>query len=126
MVSEIGFDPYTSLLTVGRETLREKPEVVRKMVQASVRGWQKYLSEPAETNKYIQQQNPEMSQEILSFGVEALKPLCLPDAMSADKLGQMTMERWRQLAEQLVEVEALKPDAVDPSQAFTTEFLPSP
>jgi NitT/TauT family transport system substrate-binding protein len=36
----------------------------------------------------------------------------------------MTLERWQTLAAQLVEVGAMKADAVDPSAAFTTQFLP--
>jgi hypothetical protein len=36
----------------------------------------------------------------------------------------MTGERWSVLADQLVEVEAIKADEAEPQQAFTTEFLP--
>ena len=43
---------------------------------------------------------------------------------SPDRLGEMTLERWKTLAEQLVEGGALKPDSVDPAKAFDASFLP--
>jgi NitT/TauT family transport system substrate-binding protein len=125
MVSELGFNPYTSLLITHADTIGEKPEMVRKMVEASIRGWRKYLESPGETNKYIHQQNPEMELDILEFGAEAMKPLSIDDETPLERLGMMTAARWKTLVDQLVEVEVLKPNEVDPQRAFTTEFLPA-
>jgi len=125
MVSQLGFNPYTSLLISHADTIRQKPELVRKMVSASIRGWQTYLENSEPTNRFIHERNPEMGLAILSYGAEAMKPLCLDEKTSIDRLGQMTAERWQTLAAQLVEVEVIDPGAVDSSQAFSTEFLPS-
>ena len=123
LVSNLGFNPYTSVLIAHADTVSEQPETVRKMVTASIRGWQKYLESPDETNRYIHTQNPEMGLDILAFGAEAMKPLCVDDATPIEQLGKMTQARWQTLADQLVEVEVFQAGVVDPLKAFTLEFL---
>lgn len=116
MLSDIGFNVYTSVLITRAEVIEKQPELVRRMVEACRLGWRKYLDEPEQTNEHIHSLNKEMGLEILAFGVRALKPLCEPN------LGEMTLERWQTLAEQLVEAGALKPGAVEPSKAFNASF----
>jgi NitT/TauT family transport system substrate-binding protein len=123
MLSDLGFNTYTSMLLARRELIETQPELVAKMTRASIRGWKKYLAEPAETNRHIHEQNPEMPLDVLEFGVKALKPLCLPEGFSEDRLGEMTAERWKTLVDQLVEIEVLKPGAVSADDAFTTKFF---
>ncbi len=123
LLSDLGYNPYTSLLITHAETIHSSPEMVKKMVAASVRGWRKYLDDPGETNRHINSVNPQMGGDVLDYGVRTLKPLCIDTATPLDRLGSMTETRWKTLADQLVEVEALKPNQVDPAQAFTTKFL---
>lgn len=122
MVSDIGFNPYTSVLITRAEVIEKQPELVRRMVEACRLGWRRYLDEPEKTNEHIHSLNKEMGLEILAFGTRTLKPLCETGLSSPEKLGEMTAERWTTLADQLVEGEALKPGAVDPSKAFDAKF----
>ena len=124
MLSDLGYNPYTSVLITHAQIARSSPELVRKMVTASIRGWQTYLEHPDETNRHISRINPQMGREILDYGVRALKPLCIDHTTPMEHLGRMTAERWKSLADQLVEVGAIKPDDAHPEQAFTMEFLP--
>jgi predicted short-subunit dehydrogenase-like oxidoreductase (DUF2520 family) len=48
----------------------------------------------------------------------------LDQASEEQGIGTMSRGRWQTLAEQLVETDQLKPDAVDVDQVFTTKFLP--
>ena len=122
MVSEVGFNPYTSLLITSDARVERKPELVRKMVRACVRGWETYLNEPEQTNRHIHQQNAEMGLEILAFGAAAIRPLCIPDAGEPAALGRMTAERWQTLANQLVHVDLLEDEDVWKS-AYDSSFL---
>lgn len=124
MVSELGFNPYTSVLITRAEVIASQPELVQRMVEASVLGWKKYLSEPTPTNEHIHGLNKEMGLDILEFGVNALRPLCETGLSSHDHLGEMTLDRWKTLANQLIDGELLKADAVDPAASFETRFLP--
>lgn len=123
MVSDLGFNTYTSALLANAALIKDQPDVVLKMVRASRRGWQKYLADPAATNKHIHEQNPEMGLEVLQFGVEALKPLCLPFDVPASTLGQMTPERWETLTSQMIDADSIPAGSVDAFRSFTLEFL---
>lgn len=125
LVAETGYNPYTSLLVTSGDTIRSRPDLVRKFVTASVRGWQTYLERPEETNRYIHEINPEMGLEILAFGVQALRPLCADGLPSLNLLGRMTAQRWKTLAAQLIEADLLTAARAEPLRAFTNEFLPN-
>jgi NitT/TauT family transport system substrate-binding protein len=126
MLSEIGFNTYTSVLLTSRETLEKQPELVAKMTRASIKGWKKYLADPDETNKHIHGLNPEMGSEILEFGVNALRPLCLPEGFDEKRLGEMSAERWTTLVSQMTEIGLLKPAATKPEDAYSLKFLEDP
>jgi NitT/TauT family transport system substrate-binding protein len=123
LVAETGYNPYTSLLVTSGDTVRDRPELVRRFVAASVHGWQTYLERPEETNRYIHQINPEMGLEILAFGVKALRPLCTEGLPNLATLGRMSAERWKTMSEQLIEADVLTADHAEPLRAFTKEFL---
>ena len=123
MLSELGFNTYTSLLITRGELIEQQPELVAKMTRASIRGWKKYLAEPDETNKHIHEQNTQMGLDVLTFGVGVLKPLCLPKDFTEERLGSMTAERWQTLASQMTEIGSLPPDSVKPEAAFTLKFV---
>lgn len=123
MVSDAGFNPYTSVLVTNESLVKEKPEVVRGMVEASVRGWERYLESPEETNRHIHRLNPELELEILTMGAVELKPLVWDAVARRERMGHMSLERWELLLNQMVEIELLKPDTVHAGQAFTAEFL---
>lgn len=123
MLSELGFNTYTSLLITRGELIEKQPELVARMTRASIRGWKKYLAEPAETNRHIHEQNPQMGLDVLAFGVAALKPLCLPNDFAEERLGEMTTGRWQSLTSQMTEIGSLPQDFAKPDAAFTTRFL---
>lgn len=123
LVSDEGFNPYTSCLITHDDTVKKDPELARKFVQASIKGWQQYLTEPTKTNELIHSLNKEMSLDALAFGVEKLKPLVEDTVTKAQGIGHMGLERWQTLVDQLVEIGQLAPDKVKTSDLFTTEFL---
>ncbi len=122
MLAEIGFNPYSSVLITSEQQIANQADVVGKMVRASVRGWQHYLQEPSETNRRIHELNGEMGAEILAFGAEAIRPLCLPDGADPSRLGQMSRQRWETLAEQLRSIGLLEKPAVV-ERAFDGRFV---
>lgn len=125
LVADIGFSPYTSVLITSGETVRTKPDLVRTMAQASRAGWIKYLSEPSTANTRIHELNREMEPDVLQFGVGELTKLCYPEGITDANFGSMTLERWTQLAEQLVECGAIEAGKVKVEEAFNTTFLNS-
>ncbi len=121
MLADIGFNSYTSLLIASRDTLKQKPALVGQMARASRKGWERYLKDPVETNAYIHKENPEMSPEILAFGVESLRPLCESDGSTV--WGGTREQRWADLIEQMTTSGSLTGAKLDPKAAFTNEFM---
>ena len=72
-VSDLGFDPYASLLVTSESTLADRRDLVVKVTQATIRGWEAYLRDPAAANAEIRARNGELGAEILAHGV-ALSP----------------------------------------------------
>lgn len=123
MLSDLGFNTYTSVLLTRQEMIEKQSDVVEKMTRASIRGWKKYLAEPDESNKLIHKENPGMGLDILAFGVKALRPLCLPEGFDESRLGEMSGERWETLVSQMVEIGSIKPDSVKATDAYTLKFI---
>ena len=124
MVSDLGFNPYTSVLFARRELIGRQPELARRMVRASVRGWERYLADPEETNRYIRSLNEAMELDVLAYGARALRPLVLDATARRRGVGTMSLARWRELEAQLIEAGQLKPARARVEEAFTTRFLP--
>ena len=123
MVSDLGFNPYTSTLFAHEALPKEDPELVQTMVTASIRGWAKYIESPEETNRAIHQVNPQMDLDILAFGAKEIAPLVLDEDAKEHGIGTMSHKRWQTLAEQLIETDQLKPGQVEVERAYTTRFL---
>ncbi len=124
MVSELGFNPYTSVLLTRRDLLDSDPELVGKVVRAVRRGWQRYLADAAPTNKRIRAENPELDAELLDQAADIVRDLCLPAGMTSESVGMMTAVRWRTLANQL-QILGLATEATVEG-AFSLDFLGSP
>jgi len=123
MLSDLGFNAYTSVLLARREMIEQQPDIVARMTRASIRGWKKYLAEPDETNKHIHEQNPGMGMDILAFGAKALRPVCIPEGFDESRLGEMSADRWQTLVAQMIEIGSIKPDTVKAEDAYSLKFL---
>ena len=122
MVSDLGFNPYSSCLFTNEKMVKENPELVEKMVRAVRRGWQAYLKDPEPVNQLIHAANPDMDLESLKFGATAITDLCLPDQAAVNSIGVMDVGRWQTLKTQLVELDFVSPETrVD--QAYTLRFM---
>ena len=117
MVSELGFNPYSSVVVVNRKFLDADSGTVDKFVRASRKGWQAYVSSPAAANKAIIAVNPDMNAEILEQSAAEIGKLCKPNDFTG-AIGDMSLDRWDTLRKQLIEIELLKADAGPASEAF--------
>jgi NitT/TauT family transport system substrate-binding protein len=124
MMSQIGYNPYASLLVSTEKYVKDHSDVSKRMVAACIEGWQKYLSDPKATNEVILAANKQgLTQEALDYGVEALKPLCF-EGQDLSRIGQMSTQRWTQLGETLVDLKLIDRGKLNIQSAFSAEFLP--
>lgn len=122
MLSDLGYDPYTSVLITHRDEISKRPEMVRKFVEAARKGWERYLADPTQVHEYLQTINPEMTQDVLDEGQKILKTLAVDE--QGQFVGGMQPERWETLVKQLEEIQLLDAGVVQPGRLFTLDFLP--
>jgi NitT/TauT family transport system substrate-binding protein len=100
-LSELGFNPYASLLICSEQLLKEQPKLVAKMRRASIKGWTSYLNDPSKGNAAIAKLNPSIADHLADSAE------LLPKLMEASPFGAMSEERWSTLAAQLQEAGVL-------------------
>jgi NitT/TauT family transport system substrate-binding protein len=123
--ADTGFNPYASGLVTSEALLRERPDVVRAVAEASADGWTRYVAEPSAANAEILRRNPEIGRDALDRGAEALRPLVLDEDARRDGVGSMRADRWAAIAAQMREIGMIE-HAVEPSTLYDARFVPPP
>lgn len=127
MVSDLGFNPYSSVLVTTGKLIREQPELVQQFVRVTREGWRSYLTDATLGNEAILRVNEEgMTAEALEFGAAAMRDLAMPDGAGAETVGVMTDQRWQTLFDQLVELKLVDPDKVKVQECYSLQFLSEP
>jgi NitT/TauT family transport system substrate-binding protein len=128
LLADAGFRNYAALVQTSRRLTETKPDVVRRFVAASMRGWADYLKgDPAPANALIKRDNPEMTDGLLAYGRKKMNEygIVLSGDARKDGIGAMTEARWAGFFKTMSGEGLYKPD-LDWRKAYTTEFLPGP
>ncbi len=123
MLADAGYNPYTSCLVASDALIARRPDLVRRAVEASRRGWETYLRDPARANERIQKLNPEMGLDILQFGVDEMQAMAWLDPEAKSGIGEMTAARWDTLLRTMEELKLVARGRVKPEACYTTRFL---
>ncbi|WP_153978694.1 ABC transporter substrate-binding protein [Paenibacillus xylanilyticus] len=124
-IADSGYANYADVLFTTEDYLKEHPDVVEAVVQASQKGWSYYLDNYEKVNPFIQTYNPDMTVEAMNYEAVQEKPFILNKESEANGIGYMTKERWSTLQDQMIKGGGLT-KALDVTQAFTTEYLMKP
>ncbi|OUM94406.1 MAG: myristoyl transferase [Thermobacillus sp. ZCTH02-B1] len=122
--ADAGYDPYANVLFTTERMIRERPDLVRAFIEASVKGWDYYKDHYEEIHPFLREYNPDLTLEAMEYGAKAQMDLVYGGDAAEGGVGIMTEERWRTLADQMLEIGMLKEDP-DVTKAFTNEFLPA-
>ncbi len=117
LIAEAGYNPYTTVLATSDGYLAAHRDTVAAMVAAVREGWQAYLADPAATNALMHDLNPTMDPQTFAQSAEAQRPLIEGEGGDREAVGSMTLERWKTLIDQLVDL-AVIPAAVAAEQCF--------
>ena len=120
-----GYPAYATTVSCMDKTVKERKAAVAAFVKASVEGWKSYLENPAPGNALIKKDNPEMTDDQLSYSVAKLKEAGLIGGGDAVKMGigVMTDERAKASYDFLVSAKLLDPAKVKLADTYTTEFV---
>jgi NitT/TauT family transport system substrate-binding protein len=112
-ISDIGYNPYTTVMAASGDLLRKNRDMAKNMVAAVREGWQAYLDNPAPANTKMHALNPSMEAASYAEIAEAQKVL-----IGTGTPGKMTAERWDTLSAQLKELGDI-PQLIPASQCFS-------
>ncbi len=124
LLADSGYPPYAETILVTTKTLKDKPDMIARFVRGSAEGWKSYLADPAPGNALIKKANPEMTEELMAFGVAKMKAYALVTGGDAKTLGILTMtdRRWKQTFDFMVSAGLTRAD-VDYHKAYTLQFV---
>ena len=124
LLADAGYPPYAQTIVTTQTIARDKPDMVRKFLQATAEGWKSYLSNPAPGNALIKKDNPQMEDALLAFGLAKMREYGLVTGGDAKTQGilVMTDARWKQTFDFMAGAGLVKPE-LDYRKAYTLEFL---
>ncbi len=128
LLADYGYLTYGSLVLAKRDWVKQKPDIVRAFVEASIEGWTNYLhGDAAPGDALIKKGNPDMTDDILQYARKQLVAHGIVDSgdTATGGIGVMTDARWSDFFK-AVAAEGLYPADLDYRQAYTLEFLSKP
>ncbi len=123
-LAKYGYPPYAQTVVTLTKTVKAKPDMIKRFIEASALGWKSYLKNPALGNALIRKDNPQMDAEQIAYSIAKLKEYAIVDGGDARKFGLFTMTdaRWKQTFEFMRDAGLVKP-GVDVHKAYTLEFV---
>lgn len=113
-------DYYTPILITNNKTIKENPELVKKFMAATSRGYEEAIKDPSGAADILSKAVPELDKNLVKTSQEYLAKLYKDDAQ---KWGQMKAEVWKNYAKFMQDNGLIK-KALNVDEAFTNEFLP--
>jgi NitT/TauT family transport system substrate-binding protein len=125
LLSDYGFNGYSTLIETRREITEQKPDLVQRFVDASIIGWYNYLyGDNKPGNAMIKQLNPEMTDELLAYSTAKMKEFGIVDSGDTlrDGIGAMTDARVASFFDKMSRAGAVR-RGVDFRKAYTLQFV---
>jgi NitT/TauT family transport system substrate-binding protein len=125
LIADAGYTSYASILETSQKLVQEKPDLVRRFVDASIEGWYSYIyGDPAPGNALIKKDNPEENDALLAYAHAKMKEYGVVDSGDSEKdgIGAMTAARWENFFE-VMAGEGLYPKTLKYQAAYTLRFV---
>jgi NitT/TauT family transport system substrate-binding protein len=125
LADDAGYESYATLMEATTKLVQSNPDLVQRMVNASIEGWYSYLyGDPSPGNALIKKDNPDMSDDQIAYSIATMKKYGIVDSGDSLKLGigAMTDERWKEFFVTAVAA-GLYPNSIDYKKAYTLQFV---
>ena len=126
LLADHGFNTYAATIETRTQLVREKPDLVRRFMEASIVGWYQYLyGDRRSADALIKKDNPDMTDEYIAGSVKLMKDLGIVDSGEALAKGIGTIDeaRVRSFYDKMVKAGLYKPGEVDLAKVVTTQFV---
>lgn len=119
--ADYGVPTVSTSIFASNSYLKENPEIVKKFIAASLKGWSFALDNPEKTIKDLKSIFPEMNEKLATAELAAVTSLLCSGG--AQHIGKAEESLWAMSQEMLAEVKLL-PAGQDPKTYYTYDFLP--
>jgi len=126
LLADAGYEAYNTTVDVSARMVAERPDVVRRFVDATIEGWSAYMrgEDIAAANALIRRANPEMPEDLLAYGLRAMEERGIVRANEAATLGigAMTEERWARFYAIMRET-GVYPEGLEVRRGYSLDFV---
>lgn len=126
LLADHGFSTYSTLIEARADTVRTKPELVQRFVDASIIGWTNYLyGDRKAASALMIKDNPEMTDAEMEASVALMKQQGIVDSGEAQTggIGAMNAARIQDFYAQMVKAGLYKAGEVDLTKVATLQFV---
>lgn len=121
--ADYGVKALSMALAVHEDTIKQNPDLVRRFVKATNKGWDESIKNPEEAARIGKKHFPLAEEHLLKAKFETVPELMHTDATKGKPTGWMAQGDWEGTLATLKELSGLKTD--DPATAFyTNDFIP--
>ncbi|NYZ17648.1 ABC transporter substrate-binding protein [Azospirillum sp. RWY-5-1] len=120
--AEYGVPTVSTSIFATNDFIKANPDVLRKFIDASLKGWSFAVDNQDKTVKHLKAVFPEMNEKLAASELAAIVPLlCSADARF---VGRAEPAHWQRTQDLLEEV-GLLPKGQDPKSYYTNDYLPA-
>jgi NitT/TauT family transport system substrate-binding protein len=126
LLADHGFSTYSTLIEARADTVKNKPELVQRFVDASIVGWVNYLyGDRKAANAMMLKDNPEMTEAEMEASVALMKQQGIVDSGEAlaNGIGAMSAARIKDFYAQMVKAGLYQPGDVDLAKVAALQFV---
>ncbi|WOB08967.1 ABC transporter substrate-binding protein [Piscinibacter gummiphilus] len=126
LLADHGFSTYSTLIEARAETVKAKPDLVQRFVDASIIGWVNYLyGDRKAAAALMMKDNPEMTEAEMEASVALMKQQGIVDSGEslAAGIGAMSQARINDFHAQMVKAGLYKAGEVDLSKVAALQFV---
>ncbi|WP_318407247.1 ABC transporter substrate-binding protein [Polaromonas sp. SM01] len=123
LLADAGWSTYGMVIETRQDLVKNKPETVRRFIEASQIGWYNYLyGDRKAADQLIKKINPDISDEYIEKSIGVIRALI--DAGDAQKLGigAMTDARMKDFYDKTIAAGLYKPTDFNLASTYTTQF----
>ncbi len=119
--ADYGVPTVSTSIFANNQWIKDNPDVLKKFIAASLKGWSFAIDNPAQSVKDLKQVFPEMNEKLATAELAAIGPLFCSGG--AKFIGKGEDALWAKSQELLAEVKLL-PAGQDPKTYYTHDYLP--
>ena len=126
LFADHGFSTYSTLIEAHAEMVQKNPDLIKRFVDASIRGWYNYLyADRKAANALMRKENPELSDDELERSVALMKQQGVVESGEAlDRgIGAMNANRVKDFYDKMVKAGLYKAGDVDLKKVAVFDFV---